>query len=199
VLNRMRRVHERWEFETLDLGFLPEDEIAAREQRLGSGYAILRQPGGKALLKRLRDAAMSAGAGVSALPRMVEALDDEDAGVRYWGAIGIGNLGEAGRAAERRILRACEDESASVRIAAGRALCRMDRADVGLGVVVKELEGGRPWARVQAAYVLDELDETGRPALGAMRRALKTSDKTRIGGYVERLMRAAVAKLSGNP
>ena len=70
ALGRLRQEHERWALETRDLGLIPEPELVAREKKLGSRYAILRQPGAADLMKRLRN------------PQAA----DPDPAVRYWAA-----------------------------------------------------------------------------------------------------------------
>jgi uncharacterized sulfatase len=67
VLERMRGVHENWVRETRDLGLIPEPELVEREKKLGSRYAILRQPGSAELMERL----------------LKPTLNDPDAAVRY--------------------------------------------------------------------------------------------------------------------
>jgi uncharacterized sulfatase len=94
VLERLRAAHENWALETRDLGLIPEPELVERERKLGSRYAILRQPGAADLMKRLRDS-----------PSMA----DHDPAVRYHAV-------RRARPAEARKL--LNDSSAAVRIAA---------------------------------------------------------------------------------
>jgi uncharacterized sulfatase len=93
VLLRLRKVHESWARETRDLGAIPEPEIVERERKLGSRYAILRQPESAALLDRLRK----------------PTLADPDAAVRFWAAR---------RADPGEARQALSDRSPVVRIAA---------------------------------------------------------------------------------
>lgn len=96
VLERLRAAHAKWMVETRDTGLLPEPDMRERADKLGSEYAILRQPGGEELMSRLLDAAGRAGRPRRAdLPELLKALRDPDAAVRYWGAIGLGNLAPA--------------------------------------------------------------------------------------------------------
>jgi uncharacterized sulfatase len=93
VLERLRGVHENWARETRDLGLIPEPEIVERERKLGSRYAILRQPDSAGLVERLRK----------------PTLNDPDAAVRFWAV-------RASKPAAARKLLA--DPSPVVRIAA---------------------------------------------------------------------------------
>ncbi len=89
VLERMREVHLQWVLETRDLGLVPEPEIVRLEKKLGSRYAILRQPGAEGLMRRIRDTASLALQGPEAVGKLAEALKDGDATVRYWAAVGL--------------------------------------------------------------------------------------------------------------
>jgi uncharacterized sulfatase len=94
VLDRLRAAHENWARETRDLGLIPEPELIEREKKLGSRYAILRQPGAAELIDRLRNS---------------PSLKDLDPAVRFWAVRGA-KPGDA-----RKLLN---DPSAVVRIAA---------------------------------------------------------------------------------
>jgi len=198
VLHRMREAHLAWVLETKDLGLIPEPEIASREQAVGSRYAILRRPGAESLIRRVRDTASLTLAGREALAQLVGALDDEDAAVRYWAAIGIGNLGPQATSAMDRMRGALGDDSASVRIAAARALCRMGRSEEAVPVLARELTDGGQWTRLNAAIVLDEIDADARPALDAMKRALAPrKDLLWNGKYTVRVINRALNELLG--
>ena len=193
VLTRMRQVHQQWLFDTKDVGLLPEPEIMAREKQFGSRYAILRRPGADALMKRLIEVSAAASEGTKSLPLLVEALDDEDAAVRYWGATGIGNIGAAARSAESNVRAVLKDSSVSVRVAAARALCRMNKPTEALPVLQAELAGEHQWGRLQAAIVLDEIGEMARPAEEALKKALSGQPNK----YITRVANRALNDLNG--
>ena len=173
ILVRMREAHLDWVEETKDVGLIPEPELAVREKPLGSRYAILHQEGGDALVSRLRGIAPLAGeCDVKHLPAFVAAMSDEDAAVRYWGAVGIGNLGREAESAVDAVTEALKDDSAVVRIAAARALCHMGQAGKALPLLERELHEGTQWERLHAAIVLDEIDKMALPVVDAMKRAL---------------------------
>ncbi|MFH1718220.1 MAG: sulfatase-like hydrolase/transferase [Planctomycetota bacterium] len=172
VLKRMRKVHLDWVQQTKDLGLMPEPELVDREKQYGSRYAILRQGGGDALNSRIGEIAASASDGKQALPKLIAAMNDEDAAVRYWGATGIGNIGRAAGTAESRMITALADESVSVRVAAARALCMMAKPQKALGVLIETLRGEHEWGRLQAAIVLDSIGTQAKPAEAALKQAL---------------------------
>ncbi len=197
TLERMRAAHEAWIHDTLDLGFLPEDELLAGQERYGNRYAILRQPGGAALLRQLRAAAVLAAEDEHAIPRMIEAMRDPEPGVRTWAAIGLGNLSHAARDTKPLLLEALSDPSPSVRIAAARALGRMGETPSGLAALETELLHGRPYARVQAAYVVDNLHATARPLLDVLPRLLEVNRGPGLApGYTRRLLNHAAGGLT---
>jgi N-sulfoglucosamine sulfohydrolase len=199
VLQRMRQAHLDWVQRTKDLGLIPEPIIAEREKKLGSAYAILRQKEGDALNARLGAIAPLASEGIKGLPRLVKAMADPDAAIRYWAATGIGNIGKpATRAASALMEKALGDPSATVQIAAARALCRMDRPDKALPVLLDHLTGGAQWERLHAAIVLDEIDEQARPLIEQMKEGLKYQEGFLAQGkYRVRVMNRALNELLG--
>jgi len=199
ALARMREAHLDWVEETKDVGLIPEPELAVREETLGSRYAILRQEGGDALVAKIREIAPLAGeCDPKHLPAFVSAMDHGDAAVRYWGAVGIGNLGKKGRGATDLVSKALEDDSAVVRIAAARALCHMGQPGKALPLLAKELHEGAQWERLHAAIVLDEVDKMAMPVVDEMKRALEYQKGFLAAGkYRVRVINRALNELLG--
>ncbi len=193
LLEKMRKVHLNWIQQTKDLGLIPEPDLVEREKKCGSRYAIMRQPGGDALNSRIGEIAASASAGKQALPKLVSAMDDEDAAVRYWGATGIGNIGRAAGTAESKMVAALKDESVSVRVAAARALCMMARPEKALGVLIETLRGEHEWGRLQAVIVLDSIGTQAKPAEAALKQALKDQPNK----YITRVANHTLNVLNG--
>jgi len=192
-LERMRQVHLQWVRQTKDLGLMPEPELVDREKKYGSRYAILRQPGGDALNKRLGRIAVLASEGKQALPELIAAMEDEDAAIRYWGATGIGNIGKEASRAESKMAKALDDESISVRVAAARALCFMGKPKKALPVLVQALRGEDTWGRLQAAIVLDSIGEDARSAEKALKEALTDQPSK----YITRVANRALNVMNG--
>ena len=196
VLVRMRKAHLDWVKETKDTGLLAEPILVEREKQYGSRYAILRETKDSTLSDRVADAAAAASSGVKALPDLREAMKDKDAAVRYWGAVGIGNIGEAASSAAPLMKQALKDDSAVVRIAAARALGRLGMEKGALPILVKELKDGEQWERLHAAIVLDEMDEQARPVVKAMHEALVPREELYANGkYVVRVINRALNQL----
>ena len=99
-------------------------------------------------------------------------MSDNSNAVRYWAATGIANIGPDAKSAERKILRAVKDQSVSVRVAAARALCRMNNPQKALPILIEAMNSPHQWGRLQAAIVLDEIGEMARPAEDTLKKAL---------------------------
>ncbi|WP_168565848.1 sulfatase-like hydrolase/transferase [Crateriforma spongiae] len=198
-LKRMRDAHLRWVKQTRDIGLIPEPIIIERRETLGNEYAILRQPGQESTVARIADTAVLASSGPSALPDLVRATDDPDSAVRYWAAVGIGNMADSAKgSAIDGMQKMLHDESSAVRTAAARALCRMGAPEQALGVLINEMTTGQQWERLHAAIVLDEIDEQARPVIDDMRQGLQyTPGFNSEGKYRVRVINRALNELEG--
>lgn len=180
VAHSMRVAQRNWMRETLDLGLMPESEIDVRGAAMGSRYAILRQPGGAQLLDRLLAAAECVSTGQATPEGLVALLDDPDPAVRWWAVTGMGNLVRLSRENREDRLneglevfedvldRLLHDSSGCIRIASARAICLLNKMELGLPVLISALTDDNPWLRLEAALVLDELGDAAEPALGAL-------------------------------
>ena len=57
-----------------------------------------------------------------------------------------------------------DDSTPAVRIAAARALCKVDQYSQSVNTLIIELNSNDEWVRLLAAQVLDEIGENARPA-----------------------------------
>jgi uncharacterized sulfatase len=198
VLHRMREAHLQWVRDTKDLGLIAEPIIAEREREIGHRYGILRQEGGDDLSRRVAETAVLASGGPTALNELTAALSDEDSAVRYWAATGIGNIGVDAAAMADDVRSLLSDASPVVRVAAARALCRMQQPEDALPVLARILEDGEQWERLHAAIVLDEIDEQARPVIDAMQAALEPRAELYANGkYTVRVINRALNQLEG--
>jgi len=191
-LRRLRAAHLKWVKDTKDIGLIAEPIIIELEKKVGSRYEILRQENGDALAKQLAEAAVLASSGPSALPDLTKLLADPHPAVRYWGATGLGNLGEKARPSQAHLTRALEDKSPGVQIAASRALCHLGAPGKALPVLENLLINGAEWEQLQAAIVLDEIDDQAKPSEPEMKKAL--SPKVAKNKYVIRVIKRALAE-----
>lgn len=172
VLNKMRKVHLQWVVDTRDIGLIPESEIQRREKQTTARYNILLNADPD-LIKRIRNVANLAIGGPENFSDLVAALDDEDAVVRYWAAIGIGNMPDAAESSEPKLKQALKDEAPCVRIAAARAMIKLGTPKLALKVLKEELKSEHEWGRLRAAIVLGEAGEMARPLIPEMQACLK--------------------------
>lgn len=196
ILARLAAAQQAWARDTGDLGLIPEPVLVEREQELGSRYAILRQPSGETLARRVTEIAIAASSGPSALPELLRAAHDPDDAMRYWGATGVGNIGAAAGSAAPAMKQLLSDSSPVVRVAAARALCRLGDANDALPILTQVLRDGQQWERLHAAIVLDEIGDQARPAIPALRDALEPRKDLFAGGkYVVRVVTHALEQL----
>ena len=108
------------------------------------------------------------------LDDLVATTSDNDAVVRYWSAIGIGNLAKQTPAVNESIAKLIKDEAPCVRIAAARALIKLGLTEeTALSVLKSELTSEHQWARLRAAIVLGEAGEVARPLIPEMKACLE--------------------------
>lgn len=198
-LKRLRQAHLDWVQSSRDVGLIPEPIIAERVRSMGSEYAILRQSNAIEYNRKLGKFAVAASGGYSELETLLEGVGDEDSAIRYWAAIGIGNIGEiALPKAKTSMLKLLKDKSSTVRTAAARALCRMGQPKEALPVLIQELTEGAQWERLHAAIVLDEIDEMARPVATAMKAGLEYQKGFNSDGkYRVRVINRALNELNG--
>jgi arylsulfatase A-like enzyme len=192
TLERLRGALADWMQETRDTGVLPEAEIADREKQLGSRYAILRQPETEDLVRRALAVVELGERGPDAVPALIEKMADPEPVIRYWAATGLGRVGAGNATAIERLQRALGDDSASVRVAAARWMCGLERDEEALPVLIAELKSPNEYVRLAAVTVLDDIGEQARPALEAIE-ALKDDPN----GYVKRVVEHALSVLQG--
>ncbi|MDA7922370.1 sulfatase-like hydrolase/transferase, partial [Verrucomicrobiales bacterium] len=185
-----------WQLKIGDLGLIAESEITERVKEAGSTYAILHGEKDQTdLIVTLTGMATKASSH-EAIPELIEGLSHEDSAVRYWGATGLGNLSEhtkEEKGIKGKLTVTLSDSSPAVRIATARALCRMGWTEDGLPTLSGELAGDNEWARLEAAIVLDELDEAARTELEPLQMALKDQPNK----YIIRVANKAVNDLLG--
>ena len=91
------------------------------------------------------------------------------------------------------MINALKDSSPSVRIAAARALAKLDDVKLALPVLEAELQSEHQWGRLAAAIVLDEMDEQAKPAIPALKKALVNQPNK----YIVRVANRALNELLG--
>lgn len=183
TLDRLRGELRRWILEIRDLGFLPEADLRTRFGATPPHEAVRKDPKSYPL-ERILDAADLATRGD---PKAVALFGDEDAAVRYWGAIGCLVLGENARPFEDRLVNALKDPSPTVRVVAAQALGGLGRLDAALPALSAVLKGNDEWAKVLALNVVDELGSRAAPIRGDVE-ALQSDKQEYVKRLVDRLL-----------
>jgi N-sulfoglucosamine sulfohydrolase len=197
TLKRMRAVHAEWMVATRDLGLIPEPHLVELEAKFGNRYAIM--PGlvresndFRADLRRVAIAAAQPNA--ADVKALQEWLKSDYPSIRYWAAVGLGNLGGDNSAAKNALLSAAYDKDAAVRVASAGALLIAGVRDDDMREVLRDaLASEAEWVRLHAALALDAAGEKARPLVPALQEALKDTQNK----YVVRVANHAVNELLG--
>jgi len=175
-LNRLRKTHLDWVVKTRDIGLIPESEIVRREKVAENRYSILLDVE-QSLIERIRNVANLAIGGGSDFTPLEKALSDKDSVVRYWAAIGAGNMPDRAGAAQMRLEELLNDEAPCVRNAAARALLKLGQTDLALDQL----------------KVIDEAGEVARPLVPE----LKTCLEDQPNKYITRVANRTLNVLLG--
>jgi arylsulfatase A-like enzyme len=193
ILERMRKLHRQWVFETRDLGFLPETDRWERS-RGTTPYHMAKEPE-KYSPARVLEAAEWVGHR-DALDKQVKLLADSDSAVRYWAAVGLRALGKGAASAREALVKALRDSAAAVRIEAAGALAALEQSKEALAALTESLRSEQLDEAEHAARTLQMLGEKARPAFPAMKAALERSKQMdpNHGMYIGFALEAALGK-----
>jgi len=133
-------------------------------------YEIARDPA-KYPQQRILEAAELVKKGPAVLPKLIELLEDSDAGVRYWVAVAISALGDKAGPAKEALIKALADENPVVRFAAAGALCKLDLCENALPVLAKGLENRRETVVLHAAREIQSIGNKARPITEQIKKA----------------------------
>lgn len=195
TLARFRDAHAEWQKRIVDVGMLPEAEVLARSGG-DTPYEMARDP------KRFNFEGVRAAANLASsqksddLPGIVALLNDNDSGIRYWGAVGLLIRETNGIAAGGDALRkALQDDSPSVAIAAAEALARFGEPDdlaPAMEVLLRlaNQETGEVTAAIAAIGAIDQIGERAKPWIKEIAALpIKSSQGVkRVDGYVGRVL-----------
>lgn len=172
VLQRMRQAHRRHVRQTRDLGFLPESEQWKLAEQ-ATPWEAARE--GRVDIARLFEAAERVGTADEAA--LLDSLEDDNPGVRYWSALGLAARKELSDDARDRLDTALGDSSPAVRIEAANALARHGRIDRALPALTEALNHERLAVVLHATRTIELLGEAARDALPAMRGASTRAER----------------------
>ncbi|MDH4239536.1 MAG: HEAT repeat domain-containing protein, partial [Phycisphaerae bacterium] len=169
ILERMRKEHRKWMARSYDIGLLPEGQMHIQAEG-STPYEIARDPG-KYSQKRILEAAELVNKGRAVLPKLIELLEDSDAGVRYWAAVAISALGDEAGPAKKALTKALTDENPVVRFTAAGALCKLGLCESALPVLAGGLEDRRETVVLHAAREIQGIGNKARPITEQIKKA----------------------------
>jgi arylsulfatase A-like enzyme len=156
TLLRMRKANQNWMSEIKDTGFIPEAELSNRTAGIPA-YDYMRT--GKvdhSLILRAAETSISR----TVTPEELRSfLQSDDAAIRYWGATGLLNKGEAAKPFLPDIRTASRDTSANVASVAAELLYRLGEKQAGRAALLVVLKSDNAMARNHALNVIDEVDD----------------------------------------
>jgi len=193
ILSRMRAANRAHLLKTRDAGFLPEGEMIARAGK-DTIYEMVRDENRYPLQRLMAAAELAGSREPKAVDKLIGLMEDEDAGVRYWAATGCAALGKKSSAAADSLTALLDDPSPNVRIAAAEALCTIGRTADALPVLEKLLDHPSMPVALHAINTLENIGESARPVLDAMKEAAETGEKKKAN-YITRAATHAVSRL----
>ncbi|KST63824.1 HEAT repeat domain-containing protein [Mastigocoleus testarum] len=111
-----------------------------------------------------------AGLGSSAVPDLMNALQDKDPAIRKSAAIALGKIGKDANAAVPALKKVLDDKDFQVRSSAMQALSSIDRKVI-VPFLISELSTGEAWERYSATHALRTF---GKEAVAAVPALIKT-------------------------
>ncbi len=188
IMARFRKVHRDHELKIRDIGLLPEAEIHSRAGG-GAPYDVGHIPKTYPVERVLAAAEAAASLQEFDEPHLAIARKDSDAGVRYWGVMGLLMRKKPAPVAF------LEDPSPSVCIAAAESLCAfgkesdlkpaMDRL-----VALADAAKNGPFVAMQALAAIDTVGKRAMPwksAIAALPKEAPAADARVRSEYIQRL------------
>lgn len=204
TLDRMRSRLLDWQLETRDLGFMPEGMALRLSEELSRTPLELGREDDVYPLGRVLETATLVG-DASAVPELVNRLDDSNGVVRYWAAVGLLAANAAADVADADVVNslreALNDPVPEVRVAAAEALVDLNGAEEALKTLVDVLETGDSHAVLMAARALQQLGPSAEQAKPAMIRVLDQAQDESVYGvnalYIGFALRPAMSLAGG--
>jgi N-sulfoglucosamine sulfohydrolase len=160
TLERLRAKLRAWVIETRDVALLPESDVTQRSAGR-TPYEIARTVGKYPFERVLAVAELVGDAKAASKQRAL--LKDDDAGVRYWAAVGCRANADLVKSARAELQHALRDPSADVRIEAAGALLDQQSDAAALDVLRRELDSNDGAAILHAARTIELLGDRAKP------------------------------------
>jgi N-sulfoglucosamine sulfohydrolase len=191
TLLRMRAECRRWQKSIMDLGFLPEADLRTRFGNESPYDAVRRKPSLYPIDRIAAAADLLNPAHPPELRELTRLFTDSDPATRYWGALGIGSLGERGADGVSWLKALLDDPATFVRVAAADSLCRLGHTADALPALRRGADDKNEFVRLQAANVLDRINDRSPETLAVMKKLANDSNS-----YVQRVAEYVLSKSS---
>ena len=172
----MRKRLEGWMTEIRDVGCVPEWIMISRARTDGSIWRSMRR-GRSNPLNRYLPVVNLLSEGDEALDELGILLDDPDPVVRYWAAIGVGNIWDDNASYETRLSEMLSDPEEYVRQASARALCFMGKnVSSALDILGAALKADEMPVALHAGNIVDDLGSIAKPLESTIRSLLEAHE-----------------------
>jgi arylsulfatase A-like enzyme len=178
-LEAMRKANDAFLLEIVDTGF-------HRSGVEGWSYHGARARGAYPLEKLLALASRVSRREPRDLPAFQNAMADDDANVRFWGAMGCRALGKAATPAAAQLQARLDDDGPVTQVIAAEALGVIGKAQIALPKLLQHLKRGKMESGLWAVNALEHLGPVAQPALPALRDAAGQGH-----GYIQRVAQHA--------
>ena len=168
VKDGMQQMLHTWIKEHHDTGLLLEPEMMMRAE--GATPYAMAHSDQYDVSRVLAAAEMSGTADEQSLR---DALNDQDAGVRFWAIMGLQAQEEVTRRARSGLETLLDDPSPTVQIAAAETLCRAGRCQEAIAVLGRWVKDDRLWLALYAARSIELLKAKAQPLVPVLYEVLK--------------------------
>jgi N-sulfoglucosamine sulfohydrolase len=188
-LTKMRAACQDWVRDIKDAGFIPEP---IRYELYGNSdtYDIVRQDTFN--LNKIIDAAyLSTSKNRDDIPKFIQLIKDENPIIRYWGAIGLLNLGENAQPALQTLESALKDQSRTIAVLAAESLYNLDEKEMAIECLLSILGDENEYLECFAMNTIDCLninDKRIKDKVALLSKDIKTNPKSYDERMVIRLM-----------
>ena len=188
VIAKMRVALNGWQNKVYDAGMLPEAEIAKRAADNNMTiYEMVRKPELYDLSAYLEAADVAIEKNPENLKKLKEYLNDNDAGVRYWGVVGCFILGEQANDLQSQLVELLNDSSDEVSAMAAWTVYKLGENDKALACL-NNLIKKKSYALLTVTNIMDQIGDDARslyPALSEVNFSKK--EKSSLNSYVLRM------------
>jgi len=193
ILLELREAHLKWRRDTRDLGVLPEGILLDERGTYGSEYQLGIQEADRIehlwiLLDSLH---------LKTMAELAILLKDEDPVIRYWSAIGLGNMKPSSEV-KITLELALSDLSTYVRVAAARGLLINDKNTKALNVLRSAMIS-KGAAGLAATLAIDEAGYNAKTIAPELEAALEGVYSGQVEMRIPQVIRRALETINDPP